>query len=143
MIFMKMYASPARAGRIALAALCFTVAGAALATLPMIGTALADHGEGGGHDGGGRGHDGSGNDHSGPGRGTQTHDNRGHDDAADHDANDDNGGLAGGGADDPADHDANDDNGGLAGGGADDPANHDANDDNGTDGTVLQPTSAN
>jgi hypothetical protein len=117
MNFAQLHAMPARAGRTALAVLCLTVAGAALTTLPLIGTALADHGqggggEGGGHDGG-RGHDG-GTDHSGPGRGAESRDNRGpgHDDAADHDANDDKGGLAGGhGADDPADHDANDDNG--------------------------------
>jgi hypothetical protein len=121
MNFAQLHSWPARTGRIALTALCLTVAGAALATLPMIGTALADHGQGGGgHDNGG------GADHSGPSRGAESHDNRGpgHDDAADHDANDDNGDLAGGhGADDPADHDANDDNGG--------------------DDTVVQPTSAN
>jgi len=127
MIFLRGGASPslARTGRIALIALGLAAGGAALSTLPMIGVAHADHGQGGGHDSGGHdGHDNGGPDHSGPGRGPEGHDDRGpgHDDAADHDANDDNGGVAGG---------------------ADDPADHDADDDNGTNGAVLPATTTN
>jgi hypothetical protein len=51
----------------------------------------------------------------------------GNDDGANHDVNDDNGGISGN--DDGANHDVNDDNGGISGN--DDGANHDVNDDNG------------
>jgi len=53
---------------------------------------------------------------------------RGHNDPANHDANDNRGGVRGPRADDPANHDANDNRGGVRGPRADDPANHDAND---------------
>jgi hypothetical protein len=128
MIFLKSGASASliRTGRVALTAFGLIAGAAALATLPMIGLAHADHGQGGGHDNGGHDNSGHGADHSGPGRGAGSRDNRGpgHDDAADHDANDDRGGVAGG-------H------------GTDDPADHDANDDNGNDGATLPTTTAN
>jgi hypothetical protein len=121
MIFLKSNASRSF-GRVALAALCLAAGGTALATLPVIGIAHADHGQGGGHDKGG--HE-SGSRHDNDGG----HDNRGP-------------GSGPGRHDDGTGHDVDDDHGGLAGNGADDPANHDANDDHGDDGTVIPASSA-
>jgi hypothetical protein len=104
-------------GRAALTAFCITVAGGALATLPLGAHAFADGGEhdGGDHDGGGHdgghdsdGHDGSGHDSSGHGADSHGGADSSHDAGDDHSGNDDTADAAG--ADDPADHDAGDGN---------------------------------